>query len=205
MHRYIPLPSNSIITPYPLEYKRWMLVESPMLVSCSAICNLSLPTFTCSIASQHSTILWRKKIKPKQQSSLSWGMKMDSSRVECKLWWVHDIHIVTNTLQVDLLTLTQHLLAHRIFSDKDMWWERRWWCNSEYSANHNLCYFWNIFIIITNTIIGSIRSNSPLCTWCIIECWSLVQTLKNEMMKGRTISGNRCNRSRDDNGWGVMS
>ena len=103
---------------------------------------------------------------------------MDSSRVECKLWWVHDIHIVTNTLQVDLLTLTQHLLAHRIFSDKDMWWERRWWCNSEYSANHNLCYFWNIFIIITNTIIGSIRSNSPLCTWCIIECWSLVKTLK---------------------------
>ena len=31
-----------------------------------------------------------------------------------------DIHILPNTPQFDLLTLTQHLLAHDIFADKDV-------------------------------------------------------------------------------------
>ena len=30
-----------------------------------------------------------------------------------------DIHILPNTAQFHLLTLTQHLLAHEIFADKD--------------------------------------------------------------------------------------
>ena len=69
-----------------------------------------------------------------------------------------DIHILPNTAQFDLLTLTQHLVAHGIFADKDVRQDK--WMGS--NANvitifcmHSLCSNINLNSLIHN--IGMIK------------------------------------------------